>query len=94
MEIQLYTLYQYLTISFQSKSVTLITITSVSSSNFLIKMGLWDFAWWVHQEVNFSPRTSGHCLPTLRTDCTDFFSREFALFAVDFSSTMRNPKEP
>jgi len=23
-----------------------------------------------------------------------FFSREFALFAVDFSSTMRNPKEP
>gem|GEM_PF-6635904 len=56
MEIQLYTLYQYLTISFQSKSVTLITITSVSSSNFLIKMGLWDFAWWVYQEVNFSPR--------------------------------------
>jgi len=46
--------------------------------------------------VNFSPRISGHCLPTLRTDCTDFFifSREFALFAVDFGSTMRNPKEP
>jgi len=22
------------------------------------------------------------------------FSREFALFAVDFGSTMRNPKEP
>ena len=19
-------------------------------------MGLWDFAWWVYQEVNFSPR--------------------------------------
>ncbi|MCD6344233.1 MAG: hypothetical protein J7M17_01320, partial [Anaerolineae bacterium] len=32
----------------------------------------------------------------LRTDCTDFFifSREFALFAVDFGLTMRNPKEP
>ncbi|MCD6344022.1 MAG: hypothetical protein J7M17_00245, partial [Anaerolineae bacterium] len=32
----------------------------------------------------------------LRTDCTDFlfFSREFAPFAVDFGSTMRNPKEP
>ena len=30
------------------------------------------------------------------TDCTDFFifSREFALFAVDLGSTMRNPKEP
>ena len=30
------------------------------------------------------------------TDCTDFFifSREFALFAVNFNSTMRNPKEP
>ena len=34
--------------------------------------GLWDFAWRIHREVNFSPRISGHCLPTLRTDCTDF----------------------
>ena|GEM_PF-1659773 len=59
--------------------------------------GLWDFAWWVYQEVNFSPRIGEHCLLTLCTDCTDFFyffSREFALFAVDFGSTMRNPKEP
>jgi len=58
--------------------------------------GLWDFAWWVYQEVNFSPRIGEHCLLTLRTDCTDFFifSREFALFAVNFNSTMRNPKEP
>ncbi|RLC85609.1 MAG: hypothetical protein DRI37_07785, partial [Chloroflexi bacterium] len=59
-------------------------------------VGLWDFAWWVYQEVNFSPRIGEHCLLTLRTDYSDFFifSREFALFAVDFSSTMRNPKEP
>ncbi|RLC86293.1 MAG: hypothetical protein DRI37_07210 [Chloroflexi bacterium] len=51
----------------------------------------------MYQEVNFLPRIGEHCLLTLRTDCTDFFiffSREFALFAVDFSSTMRNPKEP
>ena len=50
--------------------------------------GLWDFAWWVHQEVNFSPRITQIALIFY------FFSREFALFAVDFSSTMRNPKEP
>ena len=38
----------------------------------------------------------GEFFTTDYTDCTDFlfFSREFALFAVDFSSTMRNPKEP
>jgi len=39
----------------------------------------------------------GEFFTTNYTDCTDFFiffSREFALFAVDFSSTMRNPKEP
>jgi len=39
----------------------------------------------------------GEFFTTDYTDGTDFlffFSREFALFAVDFSSTMRNPKEP
>gem|GEM_PF-3824799 len=38
----------------------------------------------------------GEFLTTNYTDCTDFFifSREFALFAVGFGSTMRNPKEP
>ena len=39
----------------------------------------------------------GEFFTTDYTDYTDFlffFSREFALFAVDFSSTMRNPKEP
>ena len=51
-------------------------------------MGLWDFAWWVYQEVNFSPRITQIALIFY------FFSREFALFAVDFSSTMRNHKEP
>jgi len=51
-------------------------------------LGLWDFAWWVYQEVNFSPRITQIALIFY------FFSREFALFAVDFSSTMRNPKEP
>ena len=41
-----------------------------------------------------SPR--GEFFTTDYTDCTDFFifSREFALFAVDFGSTMQNPKEP
>ena len=51
-------------------------------------VGLWDFAWWVYQEVNFLPRITQIALIFY------FFSREFALFAVDFSSTMRNPKEP
>ena len=38
----------------------------------------------------------GEFFTTDYTDCTDFFifSREFALFAVNFNSTMRNPKEP
>ena len=36
----------------------------------------------------------GEFFTTDYTDYTDFFSREFALFAVDFGSTMRNPKEP
>ena len=51
-------------------------------------MGLWDFAWWVYQEVNFSPRITQIALIFY------FFSREFAPFAVGFGSTMRNPKEP
>jgi len=55
-------------------------------SQLIILMGLWDFAWWVYQEVNFSPRITQITLI--------FFSREFALFAVDFGLTMRNPKEP
>jgi len=38
--------------------------------------------------VNFSPRITQIALIFY------FFSREFALFAVDFGSTMRNPKEP
>jgi len=25
-------------------------------SQLIILMGLWDFVWWVYQEVNFSPR--------------------------------------
>ena len=40
---------------------------------------------------------TGEFFTTDYTDCTDFFiffSREFALFAVDLGSTMRNPKEP
>ena len=38
----------------------------------------------------------GEFFTTDYTDYTDFFifSREFALFAVDFGSAMRNPKEP
>jgi len=38
----------------------------------------------------------GEFFTTDYTDYTDFFifSREFALFAVDFGSDMRNPKEP
>ena len=64
-------------------------------------MGLWDFAWWVYQEVNFSPRITQIALIfyffyfiLFFFIFFYFFSREFALFAVDFSSTMRNPKEP
>jgi len=56
-------------------------------SGYLLNMGLWDFAWWVYQEVNFSPRI------TQITLIFFIFSREFAPFAVDFGSTMRNPKE-
>jgi len=38
--------------------------------------------------VNFSPRITQIALIFF------IFSREFALFAVNFNSTMRNPKEP
>jgi len=46
-------------------------------------MGLWDFAWWIHR-AHYAQIALIFFI----------FSREFALFAVDFGSTMRNPKEP
>ena len=53
-------------------------------------MALWDFAWLVYRDVNFSPQISGHCLSTLRTDCTDFST----FFALLISATCpESPKD-
>ena len=68
---------------------TLETICQNARTGYNMTLGLWDFAWWIHREVNFSPRITQIALIFFY-----FFSREFALFAVDFGSTMRNPKEP
>ena len=50
--------------------------------------GLWDFAWWVYQEVNFSPRITQITLIFLFFRVNSRYSR------LIFGSTMRNPKEP